>query len=45
MVNEQNLISSIEHFSPIGKSDHKTLMFTLYTGVDDMNDQEVEFVL
>ena len=45
MVNEQNLIiSSIECFSPIGKSDHKTVMFTLYTGVDDTNDQEVEFV-
>ena len=40
----KNLISSIEHFSPIGKSDHETVMFTLYTGVDDTNDQEVEFV-
>ena len=44
MVNEQNLISSTEHFSPIGKSEHETLMFTLYTGVDGSNDQEVEFV-
>ena len=42
MVNEENFISNIEHYSPIGKSDHETLLFTLYTGLDKSNEQEVD---
>ena len=42
MVNEENFISNIKHYSPIGKSDHETLLFTLYTGLDKSNEQEVD---
>ena len=27
LVNEEQLVSEIEHYSPIGKSDHDTLFF------------------
>ena len=30
MVNDESLVSDIEHFCPFGKSDHETLFFTLY---------------
>ena len=30
IINDVSLISDIEHESPIGKSDHETLFFTLY---------------
>ena len=41
LVNEVRFISEVKHPSPIGKSDHETLItFTLYTGVDRASDQE-----
>ena len=40
LVNEVRFISEVKHSSPIGKSDHETLTFTLYTGVDRASDQE-----
>ena len=42
MVNEENFISNIEYYSAIGKSDHETLLFTLCTGIDKSNEQEVD---
>ena len=40
LVNEIKFIYEVKHSSPIGKSDHETLTFILYTGVDRANDQE-----
>ena len=30
LVNEESMVSDTEHLSPIGKSDHETLVFSLY---------------
>ena len=40
LVNEVRFILEVIHSSPIGKSDHETLTFTLYTGVDRARDQD-----
>ena len=40
LVNEVRFISEVIRSSPIGKSDHETLTFALYTGVARASDQE-----
>ena len=42
LVNEEQFISNIEHCSPIAKSDHEVLLFTLYTTVENSNEQALE---
>ena len=45
LVNEEQLVSEIEHYSPIGKSDHETLFFNLYIGVDRWNENDEGYTL
>ena len=45
LVNEEQLVSEIEHYSPIGKSDHETLFFNLYIGVDRWNEKDEGYTL
>ena len=42
LVNEEQFISNIEHCCPIAKSDHEVLLFTLYTTVENSNEQNLE---
>ena len=42
LVNDEHFISNIEHCSPIAKSDHGVLLFTLYTTVENSNEQNLE---
>ena len=42
LVNDDNLISEIEHCTPLGKSDHEVLMFTIDAGMEGKN-QEVKY--
>ena len=41
MVNEEH-ISNTEHLSPIGKSNHETLVFSLYVCEEKQKEQEQE---
>ena len=44
IINDVSLISDIEYGSPIGKSDHDTLFFTLYVEIvhsTEINDESV----
>ena len=43
-VNDDSLISDIEHNSPIGKRDHETLFFTLYIGIAKLKENDEEYV-
>ena len=45
LVNEEQLVYKIEHYSPIGKSDHETLFFNLYIGVDRWNEKDEGYTL
>ena len=42
LVNEESLISDIVHFSPVAKSDHETLIFTMYVGTNALK-QDVKY--
>ena len=44
IINDVSLISDIEHGSPIGKSDHETLFFTLYVEIVQSTDINDEYV-
>ena len=43
LVNEESLISQIEHCCPIAKSDHETLIFTMYTDACKINENETKY--
>ena len=43
LVNEESLISQIEHCCPIAKSDHETLIFTVYTDACKINENETKY--
>ena len=45
LVNEEQLMSEIEHYSPIGKSDHETVFFNLYIRVDRWNANDEGYTL
>ena len=42
-VNEVRLVSTVEHCSPIANSDHETLFFTLYIGIENENENAVNY--
>ena len=44
IINDVSLISDIEHGSPIGKSDHETLFFTLYVEIVHLTEINDEYV-
>ena len=43
LVNEVRLVSRVEHCSPIANSDHETLFFTLYVGIENENENDVNY--
>ena len=36
------MVSDVEHISPVGKSDHETLVFSLYVCEEKQKEQEQE---
>ena len=39
------MVSDVEHISPIGKSDHETLLFSLYVCEEEQKEQELKYDL
>ena len=43
LVNEVRLVSTVEHCSPIANNDHETLFCTLYIGIENENENDVNY--